>query len=323
MYETIEKMGDIPLHNEHDNAAYLRDVGMRLPKDANYIQTNVVRVNGRRQVYIPVFRQLGASTLQVVDTLKGALENMKARMTRGGIDLQVVLDQSVLTSGGRSRALMEEGVPGRGALFAGHPDLPGRVADDRDRGDDDPGRGPGRRRRPAGERPDDQCDDARRVGPGDRSADRQRRDHLPGEHPPAPGSGGLARGGGLPGGERGRPPRADLDPLHVPGPGPAGLHARPRGVPLPADGDGGRLRDDRGVHPIEDFRPSRAARRLAPRGTRFRIRGCIRAGWLGDSHAGEATINGAIAAYSPRARSRPGPTAGSSSVSASAFWLQP
>ena len=61
MYETIEKMGDIPLRSEHDNAAYLRDVGT--PKDANYIQTNVVRVNGRRQVYIPVFRQLGASTL--------------------------------------------------------------------------------------------------------------------------------------------------------------------------------------------------------------------------------------------------------------------
>ena len=109
MYETIEKMGDIPLRSEHDNAAYLRDVGT--PKDANYIQTNVVRVNGRRQVYIPVFRQLGASTLQVVDTLKGALESMKARMTRGGIDLQVVMDQSVYVR--RSiESLMEEGVLG-------------------------------------------------------------------------------------------------------------------------------------------------------------------------------------------------------------------
>ena len=38
-----------------------RDVAT--PKDATFIQTNVVRVNGRRQVYIPVFRQLGASTL--------------------------------------------------------------------------------------------------------------------------------------------------------------------------------------------------------------------------------------------------------------------
>ena len=109
MYESIDKMGDIPLRSEHENAAYLRDVGT--PKDANYIQTNVVRVNGRRQVYIPVFRQLGASTLQVVDTLKGALESMKARMTRDGIDLQVVMDQSVYVR--RSiESLMEEGVLG-------------------------------------------------------------------------------------------------------------------------------------------------------------------------------------------------------------------
>ena len=40
------------------------------PEDAAFIQTNIVRVNGRRQVYIPVFRQLGASTLAVVDTLE-------------------------------------------------------------------------------------------------------------------------------------------------------------------------------------------------------------------------------------------------------------
>ena len=55
-------MGDIPLRTEHGNAAFLRDVAT--PKDATFIQTNVVRVNGRRQVYIPVFRQLGASTLE-------------------------------------------------------------------------------------------------------------------------------------------------------------------------------------------------------------------------------------------------------------------
>ena len=70
MFDVVERMGDIPLRNEHGNAAFLRDVAT--PKDANFIQTNVVRVNGKRQVYIPVFRQLGASTLDVVDNLKGA-----------------------------------------------------------------------------------------------------------------------------------------------------------------------------------------------------------------------------------------------------------
>jgi multidrug efflux pump subunit AcrB len=109
MFDVVGGMGDIPLRNEHGNAAYLRDVGT--PKDANYIQTNVVRVNGRRQVYIPVFRQLGASTLQVVDTLKKALGPMTARLTRPGINLQLVMDQSVYVR--RSiESLVEEGVLG-------------------------------------------------------------------------------------------------------------------------------------------------------------------------------------------------------------------
>jgi multidrug efflux pump subunit AcrB len=109
MFDLVDAMGEIPLRSEHGNAAYLRDVGT--PKDANYIQTNVVRVNGRRQVYIPVFRQLGASTLQVVDTLKEALATMTARLTRSGINLQVVMDQSVYVR--RSiESLIEEGVLG-------------------------------------------------------------------------------------------------------------------------------------------------------------------------------------------------------------------
>ena len=81
-------MEDIPLHNEHGNATFLRDVAT--PKDANFIQTNVVRVNGKRQVYIPVFRQLGSSTLDVVNNLKGAIDKIQARLTRPGIDLKVV-----------------------------------------------------------------------------------------------------------------------------------------------------------------------------------------------------------------------------------------
>src|SRR5258707_103734 len=109
MFDLIASMGEVPLRNEHGNAAYLRDVGT--PKDANYIQTNVVRVNGRRQVYIPVFRQLGASTLQVVDTLRGALETMTARLTRPGINLQVVMDQSVYVRKS-IESLIEEGVLG-------------------------------------------------------------------------------------------------------------------------------------------------------------------------------------------------------------------
>ena len=70
MYEKVEDMGDIPLRDRaRQRRPTSRDVAT--PKDANYIQTNVVRVNGKREVYIPVFRQLGASTLGVVDEPRG------------------------------------------------------------------------------------------------------------------------------------------------------------------------------------------------------------------------------------------------------------
>jgi multidrug efflux pump subunit AcrB len=109
MFDQVGLMEDIPLRNEHGNAAFLRDVAT--PKDANFIQTNVVRVNGKRQVYVPVFRQLGASTLQVVETLKESIETIKARLTRPGIDLKVVLDQSVYVQHS-IESLVEEGVLG-------------------------------------------------------------------------------------------------------------------------------------------------------------------------------------------------------------------
>jgi multidrug efflux pump subunit AcrB len=109
MYELVEKMGDIPLRTQHGNAAFMKDVAV--PSDSSYIQTNIVRVDGRKQVYIPVFRQLGASTLKVIDTIKGSLQNMKERLSQPGIDLKLVMDQSVYVRQSIS-SLVQEGVLG-------------------------------------------------------------------------------------------------------------------------------------------------------------------------------------------------------------------
>ncbi|MBV8611282.1 MAG: efflux RND transporter permease subunit, partial [Singulisphaera sp.] len=109
MFNVVSEMGGIPLRTELGNTAFLRDVAT--PQDASFIQTNVVRVNGRRQVYIPVFRQLGASTLAVVGSLKSQIGDMTQRLTRGGIDLKVVMDQSIYVRQS-IRSLIEEGVLG-------------------------------------------------------------------------------------------------------------------------------------------------------------------------------------------------------------------
>src|SRR5262245_13828774 len=93
MYERVPDMGYMPLEEDPNAARFLRDVAK--PSDSAFIQTNIVRVDGRRQVYIPVYRQRGASTLTVVDDLQSGISDMAARVSQPDIDLKVVMDQSV------------------------------------------------------------------------------------------------------------------------------------------------------------------------------------------------------------------------------------
>ena len=110
MYSAVERMGDVPIKTDADGRPiFLKDVAT--PKDAALVQTNVVRVDGRRQVYIPVYRQQGYSTLGVVDALRTNLPDMKERLTTPDVDLKVVMDQSVYVRRA-IESLAEEGVLG-------------------------------------------------------------------------------------------------------------------------------------------------------------------------------------------------------------------
>lgn len=110
MYDTVERMGDVPVKTDSaGRTVFLKEVAA--PKDASVIQTNVVRVDGRRQVYIPVYRQSGYSTLSVVDNLKNNLPDMKERLTTPDVDLKVVMDQSIYVRKA-IESLAEEGVLG-------------------------------------------------------------------------------------------------------------------------------------------------------------------------------------------------------------------
>jgi len=63
-------------------------------EDTHQIQTNIVHVDGKRQVYIPIYRQPGANTIAVVEGVKQAISKILARIPKG-VHLDVVLDQSV------------------------------------------------------------------------------------------------------------------------------------------------------------------------------------------------------------------------------------
>jgi multidrug efflux pump subunit AcrB len=110
MYDVVERMKDIPVKTDRDGrTVFLGQVAT--PQDASFIQTNVVRVNGRRQVYIPVLRQQGSSTLAVVDRLKASLAEMQHKLPYNGIELKPVMDQSVYVRHA-IESLAEEGVLG-------------------------------------------------------------------------------------------------------------------------------------------------------------------------------------------------------------------
>jgi multidrug efflux pump subunit AcrB len=110
MYKLVDRMKEIPVKTDKDGrTVFLGQVAT--PKDTSFIQTNVVRVNGRRQVYIPVFRQQGTSTLSVVDNLKASLPEMEHKLSRNGIQLLPVMDQSVYVRHS-IESLAEEGVLG-------------------------------------------------------------------------------------------------------------------------------------------------------------------------------------------------------------------
>ncbi len=92
MVPKVDEINDFPLKIVNGAPVFVKDVGYA--KDTYQIQTNVVHVNERRQVYIPIYRQPGANTIEVVEGVKRALANIKSRIP-SGIDLRVIFDQSL------------------------------------------------------------------------------------------------------------------------------------------------------------------------------------------------------------------------------------
>ncbi len=114
----VEQLNDLPIAVRQGAPVMMRDVAT--VRDSSQIQSNVVRINGRRQVYIPIYRQPGANTIEIVDSIRRNLERILDRLREmdakaNDLALEVVLDQSVYVRGSL-RALLIEGL--LGAAFA-------------------------------------------------------------------------------------------------------------------------------------------------------------------------------------------------------------
>ncbi len=108
MVPEVDQINDFPIKIDGGGPVFVKDVAHT--EDSHQIQTNIVRVNGRRQVYIPIYRQPGANTIQIVDGVKEAIGGILQRLPKG-IDLDVVMDQSVYVRKAIA-SLIQEGVLG-------------------------------------------------------------------------------------------------------------------------------------------------------------------------------------------------------------------
>ncbi len=119
MPDTVEEMNDIPIIAKDGAVVFLRDIGE--VKDSHQIQGNKVRINGKTMAYIPIYRQPGANTLAIVDSIRGKLERINARLREEDpkakdLVLGVVMDQSSTV---RASVKWLQFSAGLGALLAG------------------------------------------------------------------------------------------------------------------------------------------------------------------------------------------------------------
>src|SRR5713101_6237397 len=95
MVEKVADMNKIPIRLGNSSPIYVGDVAK--VEDSSQIQQNIVHINGKRQVYIPIYRQPGANTIEVVDGINSFIKPILERIP--GINLEVVMDQSVYVRG--------------------------------------------------------------------------------------------------------------------------------------------------------------------------------------------------------------------------------
>lgn len=91
-FPTAESMNQMPLKSVGNGSVLVADIGHAV--DAGALQYNIVRINGQRSVYVPVFKQGGNSnTLTIVDGMKQAIRHLVDIPPQ--LKTAVVFDQSV------------------------------------------------------------------------------------------------------------------------------------------------------------------------------------------------------------------------------------
>ena len=108
MFDRVEDFNAMPLVFGGGLNVTLGDIGRA--EDSSTIQTSSVLVDGKREVFVPIYRQRGASSLGVVQDLLRQIPDMEKRLPKG-TSLKLVMDQTVAVAQSL-KALFVEGILG-------------------------------------------------------------------------------------------------------------------------------------------------------------------------------------------------------------------
>ncbi len=104
---TPDEINDMPLKSVGNASVMVGNVGRA--QDAGTIQTNIVRIDGQRSVYIPVLKQGGGSnTITIVDGMKAAIKNLVD--IPSSLKTSVVFDQSIFVKGAIKNLIKEASI---------------------------------------------------------------------------------------------------------------------------------------------------------------------------------------------------------------------
>lgn len=92
MPATIDELNDIPVKVVNGATVFVKDVGQ--VHDGWLVQQNMVRQDGRHSVLLSIIKNGNASTLEVVDRVKEALETIR-KSAPPGMEIHELFDQSV------------------------------------------------------------------------------------------------------------------------------------------------------------------------------------------------------------------------------------
>ena len=120
--ETIDELNESIIKTVDGVPVRISDIGQ--VENTSQIQSNIVRINGSRKAYIPIYRQPGANSIEIVKTIRNNLKDILSRLKNeragdAGIDelvLKVAMDQSGPVQESISGLMVAAGL---GALLAG------------------------------------------------------------------------------------------------------------------------------------------------------------------------------------------------------------